>query len=360
MRKTRQGLARAALTAAALAVLAGCGDLSLYRALENDSPGPLRFSPTSALVPEETSFNFTVLGGFLPYDVAVEASLAGGITPKDEHTWTFPATTITTESEVFQLKATDLLGKTAAAEVTVYKLPPLALSVQNVTLLQGDSWTFRVSGGKLPYDWYLDNSLQSTGDSYLFAGTSAGTYTVSVKDAIGVTRAALVQVVVVPPDAPLQITPTSVTVLRGGSIVFTALGGAGGYNFIATGGTITPEPDGNPATYLAETQGPQTVSVGDGAETATAAVMVVTSLAQALSLSPDSPTVSAVGDTIAFSASGGSAPYTFSTDHPSWGSIAASGDGFTALYAQLAANRNVMVRVTDANGTMASTMVKWK
>jgi hypothetical protein len=341
MRKTRQGLARAALTAAALAVLAGCGDLSLYRALENDSPGPLRFSPTSALVPEETSFNFTVLGGFLPYDVAVEASL-------------------TTESEVFQLKATDLLGKTAAAEVTVYKLPPLALSVQNVTLLQGDSWTFRVSGGKLPYDWYLDNSLQSTGDSYLFAGTSAGTYTVSVKDAIGVTRAALVQVVVVPPDAPLQITPTSVTVLRGGSIVFTALGGAGGYNFIATGGTITPEPDGNPATYLAETQGPQTVSVGDGAETATAAVKVVTSLAQALSLSPDSPTVSAVGDTIAFSASGGSAPYTFSTDHPSWGSIAASGDGFTALYAQLAANRNVMVRVTDANGTMASTMVKWK
>ena len=357
MPEIHRGLGWVVLAIAAVGALAGCGDLSLYDALESDSPGGLRFSPSAALVPENTAFTFSVLGGFLPYDIAVGAA----IIPKDDHTWEFPPTIVTSgESQVFTLTATDLLGKVATAEVTVYKLPPLVLSVQNVTLLEGDSWTFSVTGGKSPYAWFLDNTPQGAGGSYVFPATAAGSYTVSVTDTIGVARAALVQVVPAPPPgSPLAIMPASVTVLVGHTVIFTAMGGSGSYTFSASGGAITPEPDGNPATYVAGTKGSQTVSVGAGSETANAAVTVVTSPVQALALSPDSPTVSAVDDTIEFAASGGTAPYGFSTDHPAWGSISATG-AFTGLYTQLEANRNVMVRVTDANGTSVSTMVKWK
>ncbi len=40
-----------------------------------------------------------------------------------------------------------MLGDTASAVVTVYALAPLALDVQKITLLEGDSWRLHVTGG---------------------------------------------------------------------------------------------------------------------------------------------------------------------------------------------------------------------
>jgi hypothetical protein len=91
---------------------------------------------------------------------------------------------------------------------------------------------------------------------------------------------------------------------------------------------------------------------------ATATATVVASPAQALALTPDSPTVTAIGDTIEFRASGGSAPYLFSSDHPERGSIEAIGED-AALYTQLQ-GKNTGVRVSDANGTSISTMVYFR
>ena len=342
--------------------LAGCGDLSLVDALHSEAPGGLRLSPDTALVPEGTSFTFLVLGGFLPYNLTASAAL----TAEDDHTYLFGGGTAPAGgTRQYPIEAVDQLGNTATAIVTVYALSPLALSAQSITLLEGDDWTFTASGGQVPYTWSLDGVAQEpipdTDAQYTFPLVPPGDYTVSVSDAIGMTRAAMVQVVAVPPpSSPLALSPASATVLVNGTVVFTALGGSGSYVFEATGGSIAPS--GNPAVYTAPSiRASYYVKLSDdGGATfpVSAMVNVVNSPAQALSLVPGSPTVSALGASIEFAALGGTAPFAFVTDHPEWGSIEATGLR-TALYTQLA-ERNVMVRVTDADGTSASTMVKWQ
>jgi hypothetical protein len=367
-RESFVALAMALAAVGIVLALAGCGDLPLVDTLQRESPGELRFSPTSALVPESTPFTFTVIGGFLPYLV----SSGAGYTPVDNDTFVFGGGTSPAGTRDYPIDATDHLGSTASALVTVYATEPLALSVQSITLLEGDSWRLTVSGGdSTSYTWALDGVVvqEGSGNTYDFLATSAGSYTVSVSDAVGVTRAAIVQVVPVPqPGSTLEITPTTVTVLVGGSVIFTAMGGEGPYTFSASSGSITPAPapdlDGSPAAYAAPASKPAlapTISVTDAGSppaTASATVNVVTSPLQALELIPDSPSLSTLYDKIEFTADGGTAPYIFLTDHPSWGSIEATGPN-TALYTQLA-NRNVLVRVTDANNTSISTMVFWR
>jgi hypothetical protein len=305
-----------------------------------------------------------------PYQVDADVA----ITPLDDHTFEFGGGTVPEGSTTqdYPIQATDLLGDSATGTITVYAAGPLVLAVQDLTLVAGDSWTFTVTGGLPPYTWSLEDVPQEPvpddDNSYVFQAVSQGTFTLSVRDSIGMSRAAIVQVEPIPPaDASLQITPTAATVLVGGTVIFTALGGkitlAGGYTFSATGGTITPgsDADGSPATYVADAKGSFAVSVADDSSVAEAPVTVVTSPVQSLQLLPESPTVSAVGQTIEFTATGGTVPYEFSSDHPTWGSIVATGPS-TALYAQEPAGegRNVLVRVTDANATSISTMVFWK
>jgi hypothetical protein len=347
--------------------LAGCGNLPLVDTLQRESPGDLRLSPATALVPEYTPFTFIVQGGFLPYDLA---SLSATLTAQDDHTYVFGGGTAPAGStQDYLIDATDLLGNTATAVVTVYALPPLVLDAHDVTLLAGDFWTFTATGGKQPYTWSLEGVVQEpapdTDDNYLFQAISEGFYTLSVSDDIGATRAAIVQVLPVPPaGSALQITPVSATVLTGGKVVFTAMGGTGPYAFSTTGGSITPAPapdlDGSPATYTAPAvKLTYTITVTDSnSGAAYATVDVVTSLNQALKLAPESPTVLALEETIEFTVIGGTPPFIFSTDHPDRGSIAATGPR-TALYTQLAAN-NVTVRVLDADGTSTSTLVNWQ
>jgi hypothetical protein len=357
-----------ALAAAGIVwALMGCGDFSLVDALQTEAPGNFRLSPDTALVPEATAFTFMVLGGFLPYEVGV----GGALTSEYDHDYVFNGGTVPAgTTRDYPIEATDHLGNTASALAIVYVPPsvPLALNVQSLTLLEGDSWDFEASGGEPPYVWSLDGQPQYPDDNKLYPFPNdlpPSDYTVSVSDSIGVARAAIVKVIPLPPlDSPLEISPTSATVLVGGRVVFTALGGSGSYIFTASGGTITPEPDGSPATYIAPAvKDVYTIEASDtgGSPPATATVKVVASPNQALGLVPDSPTVSAVGAKIEFTAVDGTPEYVFSTDHPAWASIVPTGAA-TALYTQLpeGEGRNVMVRVTDADGTSTSTMVKWK
>jgi hypothetical protein len=78
-------------------------------------------------------------------------------------------------------------------------------------------------------------------------------------------------------------------------------------------------------------------------------------------ITPNSVTVSVVGDTVQFSASGGTPndpplpPYTYSLNRPDVGSI----DAATGLYTQLAAGP-VLVTVSDKDGLTDKATVKWK
>ncbi len=346
------------LAAAGLALtLAGCGDLSLYAALKGDSPGELRFSPTSALVPERTDFSFSVLGGFSPYEVGIGASLA----PREGTTWIFSGRDITGQSQQFTIQATDLLGDIATAEVTVYAVPsPLRLSASEVTLPAGQSWTFTATGGSGGYTWTVDqvpvDPAPIPDHTYTFVSSAPGSYTVAVTDSIGVSRAAAVTVRAYDPAAPLEISPLAATVVAKATLILTALGGTGSYSFSALRGTFAAA-DANPATYTAPaSSGPDTVTLSDGIKTVTAAVTVIEAGNPPLVLSPQSPTVSAVGDKLQFSASGGTGPgtYAFSTNKPAMGSI----DAATGSYVQLKEG-HVVVTVRDGAGAADNTLVKF-
>jgi hypothetical protein len=345
------------LLAASLALLSGCGDLPLVDALQGDSPGELRFSPSTALIPLDTDFTFSVLGGVGDYTLTSAETLI----TVDEDTWIFEGkTSIATNPQDFSIQATDRLGHAAAAVVTVYSLAPLALDFTEVTLVEGASWTFTATDGLPPYAWAVNDGTPTTGSSYLFS-EAVGSYLLSVTDFLGATQVATVEVV---PDtagsgAPLSLTPTIIAVVVGGRVVFTAAGGSGNYTFVASGGTITPALGGNPATYTAPAvKADCTVSLSDNGGLTfpvSAAVTVVTSPVQALVLVPQSPTVSAVPAEIQFTASGGTPPYTFSTNKPATGSIVSD----TGLYTQHEAG-NVVVTVRDFDGLPDHTLVNWQ
>jgi hypothetical protein len=365
-RKLRSGVLL--LAAAGLAFsLAGCGDLSLLETLHGESPGELRFSPTSALVPEKTDFTFSVLGGFAPYTVGIGATLVS----REGATWVFPGQVITGQSELFTIQATDLLGNAATAEVTVYAVPaPLALDVTEVTLIAGGSWTFHASGGSGPYSWSVDevpvDHAPVPDDAYTYTSSAEGSFMVTVTDSIGLSQSATVTVKPNDPGLPLEITPLSVTVELNGTAIFSALGGAGSYAFeVLAGGVggIISTSTANSATYTAPSAIPaetvtDVVELRDGAGTAvTAKVIVINPAVVPLSLYPQNPTVPGIGSTLQFQGTGGTGPgtYTFSSTKPQEGRI----DPQTGFYKQVGV-KNVQVIVTDASGATASTVVKVK
>jgi hypothetical protein len=285
---------------------------------------------------------------------------------EEDGTWVFPETYIETETKVFTVTATDLLGDKAEAQVTVYDLPALELNVRQVTLVVGMSWVFSASGGKSPYTWAVDDVLQDPdpaadpvlNDSFTFRPGGEGEYWVSVTDNMELSQTAVVQVVPDPGEgAALAITPTVAYVLVGDQLAFTALGGTGPYTFSSSASPSDPEcfavPNANPAIYLAGVEGPDTVTLTDGEGASVTAAVTVVAAGEPLAIFPLNPTVSAIGDTVQFTATGGRPPYRFFSKKPAWGSI----DPVTGLYTQITVN-NVVVGVEDDSGTIATTVVK--
>jgi hypothetical protein len=327
--------------------LAACGDLSLVDSLYREDPGDLRFSPADPVIALGADLTISVMGGITPYSI-----VSGAVTPLDEHTWEFPATS----TGSFPLQVSDGAGKTVQTNVIVYSGGEPALNVTELTLPAGVGWTFTVTGGVPPYVWELDGVLQPQGaapnDFYDFPPASTGTYVVDVLDFAGVSQAATVTVV---PSGigvtALRITPDSAVVMPGGTVAFTALGGDGSYVFSAPdGGSID---NANPATYVAPGVGTYGVDVADGSG-AVSATVIVTATGTLPVLSPGSVSVSVIDDEVQFSASGGTSPYTYSSGKPAIGYI----DPSTGLYRQLAAG-NVVVTVEDAAGLKDNTLVRW-
>ncbi len=341
-----------ALAAAGLVLaIAGCGDLSLVGSLQQEAPGPLRFSPPDPVIPLQTALTFTVMGGIPPYSL-----VSGTVTPVNANTWEFPAQT---SSGDFPIQVSDWAGKTVRSDVRVTPGAP-GLNVTEVTLPVGASWTFTVvSGGVGPFSWELDGVSQATGSSYYFTSSVTGIYVVTLIDSLGASQVATAQVV---PSGinmdPLSITPASAVMIPGGTVAYTALGGSGSYHFSvpAAQGTII---DANPATYTAPPgTGTYTITLtdtGGGLPSSATAQAFVTATGTLLVLTPSSVTVSVVGDGVQFTTSGGTPPYTYTSNKPVIGSI----DPVTGLYMQQGVGP-VLVTVKDKDGLTDKATVKWK
>ncbi|MDW8057019.1 MAG: gliding motility-associated C-terminal domain-containing protein, partial [Bacteroidia bacterium] len=117
------------------------------------------------------------------------------------------------------------------------------------------SITVSVSGGTLPYEYSLNGGPYQSSSS--FTGLSAGSYTVTVRDANGCTA---VQTVTVSQPSPLSFTFTVQNPLcfgGNGTIVFQASGGVGNYQYGVNGNYGT-------ASVVSLPAGTYTLTVRDG------------------------------------------------------------------------------------------------
>ena len=210
--------------------------------------------PSSATLEVGTSWTFAsvVGGGASPY--SYQWYLNGVAVPGATHvSWMFAPSSA--GSYTVYLKVTDALGTVATtntAAVTVNVTPSVSVSPSSVTLDVGMSQLFAstVSGGTSPlsYQWYLDGAAVSgaTGDTWMFAPSSAGSYTVYLimTDSLGMQGSSNTVTVTV---NPLDTTPPQTSI----NLVGTQ-GLAGWYKSAVTATLLATDP--SPGSGVATTQ----------------------------------------------------------------------------------------------------------
>ena len=181
----------------------------------------------------------------------------------------------------------------------------LVLSPSGSTITVGSTQNFSAAGGISPYSFSIlsgPGAIDSVTGVYT-ASASAGSAIIRVTDSIGVVDDEVVTIV-----ANLHISPTSLTILPSASLQFSVTGGVPPitYSVISGLGTI----DSATGNFTASsTQGAVTVRATDSVGHTSDSSINVSS---ALAITPSENIYVTTGGSIAFSATGGTAPYSFS------------------------------------------------
>ena len=291
---------------------------------------------------------FTATGGRFPYSWSVSDPSVASISSS--------GLLVGLSSGVVTVTATDADGlQGVSGNITVIgSTPPPAPNPITITpdtgsVAIGATLQFSVSGGTPPYQWGISNPyIARISTNGLLTGLTAGTVTVAVRDATGtIDQTGIITVVAA--SSPLQVTPSSAFLLVGQNLQFFASGGAAPYTWrvsnplvanISASGMLTATAAGNTQVTVTDSNG-VTVSTGN--------IFIQGSTApQPLTVTPSTAQL-AVGDTLQFTATGGTAPYTWSTFNTFVGSIDSNGV-FTAKGAGITS-----VQVRDARGATAGT-----
>jgi hypothetical protein len=301
---------------------------------------PLSISPASTTVNAGGSVAFSGSGGTAPYtwtSTGPGSVSAGGIFSAPWNTAGGSAT----------VRVTDSTSAYREAAVAVNAAAAVQISPATVTLNAHGSVTFAASGGSGSYTYALAGAGSLAGAVYTAPWNSPGTAAVTATDAsTGGTATASITI-----EAPpaLTISPSSASIYDTGSVTFAASGGSGtpanySYSVFAGSGSMAG------STYTPAGTGTATVRVSDSATGQHADALVSVSAAPlVLAIVPPATTVNA-GGTVAFSASGGTPPYTF-TQAAGGGSLA--GTTYTAPWTPGPAT----IRVTDAALSFADSTV---
>jgi hypothetical protein len=342
------------VAATAALVLAACGDLSLNNVLSNESPGVFRLSPEAVNLQVSQEFTFSATGGFTPYDYKIVSGI--GEVVKD-HSWIYQAPDDIGAEDFIEvtIKATDQVGDSDTALVRVFK-PFYLVDGTEMIVQNPGSVTIEAAGGVAPngYSWAVDGTTVATRTNPFHytpdETVEVVTRIVGVTDDIG--NYIEGTVIVLPQNgAPLTIFPSSAGVELDGTVSFSAFGGTPPYSWSAMTGIITATD--STAAYKATAVGTDTVTLKDSADpqaSVDASVTVTEGSIQPLVLSPEAPTVTAVGDHVQFGTTGGVPPYAYSSAPP--GYIDRSG-----LYTQMDGRRKVNVLVKDSVGATDVTTV---
>src|SRR5437773_6158939 len=287
------------------------------------------------------SVTATINGGTPPYSVTLDATTQTVLTDGGSTTFTG----LSAGTKTVHVVATGGCTKDAMINVTqpASAVGSSITSQTNVGCLGGSTGSVTVagSGGTPSYTYSIDGT--NFGVSGTFNNLAAGPYTVTVKDAHGCTTTQPVTITQPASGVSASISSQTNVACFGastGSVTVSASGGTSPYTFSKDGVTF-----GASGTFSNLAAGSYTITVKDANGCTTTQGVTITQPSAALSSSISSQTnVACFGGStgsVTVSASGGTAPYTFSKDGVNFG---ASG-----TFGSLAAG-SYTITVKDANG----------
>lgn len=292
----------------------------------------LALTSTASGVGVGQNMQFTATGGLAPYSWVSSSPAVATI---NSGTGLLSARSVGTTF----ITVTDSLGNSVisnAINVTDVNLTP-----QTALIRIGDAVQFTATNGVAPYTWQSSNNIVANiNASGLLTAMAAGTTTVTVIDALGVSvGSGIIEV------RELAIAPQSDTLLLGNNLQLTASGGAGPYIWTVS----------NPALASIDATGLLT-ALAPGAVTVTATdVDGFTAVSNSFTLTDSLVTIDVTPGTanvrtfnwVRFSAIGGTGPYIFSLSDPAAGTINSSTGWFQASGT---VNSTTTIIATDING----------
>ncbi|MFP4565782.1 MAG: hypothetical protein ACLFNX_04715 [Spirochaetaceae bacterium] len=317
----RSILVRVAWLLGAVALIASCGDVSLYSLLESEEGGEFSLGANEIHLQAGNEYTITAKGGFTPYHFELD----GGVGELQSSTGHYTAPSDLTDGEVVDVpvKAADSMGETGAALIRLYER--LSANPNAFEISEDDSLEIEVGGGIGEYEFEVDEGSvvwdDENGELEYTAPETAGSDSVRVYDEIG-NRLTVDITVYTESGGELHIAPSSRTLVLENpqTVDFDILGGTEPYVDVSVDtdpgdlGVLDWDSGDDDFSFTLSSAGTAvfTVEDSDGA-TAEASLVAVEEDPEPLVLSPSSVTVSA-GGSAEFSASGGVPPYEFTVD----------------------------------------------
>ena len=279
-----------------------------------------------------------VTGGTGPYTYSVNGSALSAAT-------TYPGLVANTYNVTVQ----DANGCQFTTTVSVTDLSGLLASITAITNVScnggaNGSVTVTASGSLAPYSYSFNGG--AFGATGTFSGLTAGTYSITAKDANGCTVVVPVTITQPPVLTAVITAQTNVGCFGGttGSVTISAAGGVNPYTYSLNGGAFVSSP-----TFSGLSAGTHTITVKDGNG---CTVIVTVTITQPASLALVGSSVSAT-----CTAPNGSATVTVTGGTPAYSYSWSPGAGSTtATYNALTAG-NYSVLVTDFNGCSQTLVV---
>ena len=319
-------------------------------------PAAVTVTPATASVVAGGSQQFAASGGTAPYSWTVANAAMGTIS----NNGLFTAGTIAGSTSIL---ARDNVGVQTQATVTITTAPtptnpaPLSLAPVTGSVTVNQTANLSATGGTPPYSWSTSNATiasvtpNANSNTAVLRGLRAGSVTVSVKDSaaspstvssgnISVAAAAVT-------PATLSINTPTTLIGVGAPVALSVSGGTPPYTWSSSApGVLTlPTTTGSSVNAVGQSAGSGTVTVRDSVgATGTTAVITVRSV----QVQGGASTIQ-IGQTVNFSATGGRAPYTWSTSQAAIATILPTTGALTGVAAG-----TVTVTATDADSIVGA------
>jgi plastocyanin len=299
------------------------------------APTPVQIGPTTVSLNAGSSVAFTA-GGATGNPANYSYTLVSGVGSLVGTTYTAPWSAGTATVQVKDL----VTNSTSLAAISISAPPPLQINPSSADIIDTGSVTFTATGGsgnpaKYSYALKVGDPGTLVGSTYTPAPGVTATVRVIVMDSLTAQFAQAIVNVTVP--VALAISPKTVTLDAGGTVTFSAGGGAGGpytYAQVSGGGSLVG------ATYTAPwSTSTATIRATDSAS-ATDDATVTVNAPPPLAINPSSTILNA-GQNVSFTATGGSGSY-------SWVMMTGGGTLAGSVYTAPWTATVATIRLTDA------------